>query len=167
MEMLYGIVTVFRDMRFLIDGCFHLSAPKEEHKLKLSMEYVWKAAFLTMGHLYGRYPRLLVGVHSVLSGAPQAAGSRGFLSPLAASPDRPSGIAAPSFLRELLHRLCVDPLTLGPCGPQVLAARSAYYALGAQIKNYSEAGLLPAQFNQTTHMMFTSRLARGRHCHFD
>jgi hypothetical protein len=28
MEMLYGIVTVFRDMRFLIDDCFHLSAPK-------------------------------------------------------------------------------------------------------------------------------------------
>jgi hypothetical protein len=67
MEMLYGIVTVFRDMRFLIDDCFHLSVPKEEKKLKLSMEYVWKAAFLTMGQLYGRYPRLLVGVHSVLA----------------------------------------------------------------------------------------------------
>ena len=101
MEMLYGIVTVFRDMRFLIDGCFHLSAPKEEHKLKLSMEYVWKAAFLTMGHLYGRYPRLLVGVHSVLSGAPQAAGSRGFLSPLAASP---------TVLRASLHQV-----SLGNC----------------------------------------------------
>ena len=75
-------------MRFLIDDCFKLSVPAEEHKLKLSLEYVWKAAFLTMDHLYDRYPRcfpaalshflrrgffeahmllgrLLVGVHSV------------------------------------------------------------------------------------------------------
>jgi hypothetical protein len=45
----------------------NLSVPKEEKKLKLSMEYVWKAAFLTVDQLYGRYPRLLVGVHSVLA----------------------------------------------------------------------------------------------------
>ena len=36
-------------------------------------------------------------------GAPQAGGPRGFLTPLAASPDRPSGIVAPGFRRELLY----------------------------------------------------------------
>jgi hypothetical protein len=38
---------------WVITPGFHLSAPKEERKLKLSMAYVWKAAFLTMDQLYG------------------------------------------------------------------------------------------------------------------
>ena len=50
----------------------------------------------------------------VRNGAPQAGGSRGFLTPLAASPEPPSGTAIQTFLRELLSKLCVDPPHTGP-----------------------------------------------------
>ena len=41
-------------------------------------------------------------------------GSRGFLTPLAASPEPPSGTAIQTFLRELRSKLCVDPPHTGP-----------------------------------------------------
>ena len=78
-----------------------------------------------MGHLYGRYPRLLVGVHSVLATRCERNRARGQASVTQAGARR---------------------------------RRAAYYKLGGHIKDYSEAGLLPAQFNQATHTMFTARL---------
>jgi hypothetical protein len=40
-------------------------------------------------------------------GAPQTGGTRGFLTPVAASPDHPSGIVIPSFLRDLVYSIYI------------------------------------------------------------
>jgi hypothetical protein len=74
-----------------------------------------------VGSLPAGKPRGLSGLAAVVSRAPQPWGQslRVFLTPLEALPDPPWGIAMQKFLRESLYKLCVDPLTLGPCGAQV------------------------------------------------